>query len=268
MKFLGAILSLVFLASCVSSEKRPPSLSLEEAVKSPYRSSENVQRDVYRHPLATLEFFGVEPTMTVVEITPGAGWYMEILAPFLAADGKYVAAIFPEDSETEYMINLNKRAQSWLEQHPEVGGRAAIARFNLEKPESLVPEGGADAVLTFRNVHSWASQGKEDVAFKMFFDALKPGGTLGVVAHRARKKSDPKKGYLTEAEVIQMAKKAGFALAAKSEINANPKDTADHPEGVWTLPPSLRLKDVDREKYLNIGESDRMTLKFIKPVKI
>ncbi len=266
MRVLAALGSILFVMGCASSGKdKAPDFTLEEAITSPYRTAENTARDAYRNPLETLEFFGLTPEMTVVEITPGGGWYMEILAPFLAAKGQYVAAIFPADSTVDYMKNLNARTEAWLKDHPEVGEKALVTRFDLEKATEIAPAGSADAVVTFRNVHSWASQGKEDVAFKMFFKALKPGGTLGVVAHRATGKSNVKKGYLTEADVIKMAEKAGFKLVAKSEINANPKDTKDHPEGVWTLPPSLRLGDVDKDKYVAIGESDRMTLKFVKP---
>ncbi len=262
---------LFVLGACQSPQKqsqvshKPLPTTIEEAVASPYRRDENRARDVYRHPVETLQFFGLTPEMTVVEITPGAGWYMEILAPLVASKGKYIAALPPSNSE--YMARLNEKVQKWIDSHPELTGKIHTTTFN--PPEDIAPEGTVDMVLTFRNVHNWMARGNAQEAFNAFYKALKPGGILGVVEHRANPKSrrDPKakSGYVHEAEVIQMAQKAGFKLVAKSEVNANPKDTKNHPEGVWTLPPTLRLGEKDKEKYLAIGESDRMTLKFIKP---
>lgn len=255
------------LIGCSSAPKAPPEAppapalpaTIEEAVASTvYRSPENRARDQYRHPVATLEFFGVKPGMTVVEIAPGKGWYQEILAPLVVTQGRYVAAAnaYGEGPPP---------TDAWQAKHPEVG--AKITNVPLKAP--LVTPGTADVVLTFRNVHNWMAAGTAEANFRAFFDALKPGGVLGVEEHRASAKSkkDPKakSGYVREADVIAMARKAGFKLDAKSEINANPADTKNHPEGVWTLPPTLRLGDKDRDRYLAIGESDRMTLRFVKP---
>lgn len=262
---------LFVLGACQSSQKgnqashKPLPTTIEEAVAGPFRNEENRARDVYRHPVETLQFFGLQPEMTVVEISPGAGWYMEILAPLVSAKGQYIAALPP--SSSEYMKKLNEKVQAWIDSHPELAGKIQTATFN--PPEDIVPEGTADMILTFRNVHNWMARGNAQEAFNAFYKALKPGGVLGVVEHRANAKSkrDPKakSGYVREADVIAMAQKAGFKLEAKSEINANPKDTKNHPQGVWTLPPTFRLGEKDKEKYQAIGESDRMTLKFVKP---
>jgi predicted methyltransferase len=273
MKNLGLCLVVLLSVLACSSKPQAPEIvamnaptSIEEAVASEYRSLEMKTRDQYRHPVETLKFFGVEPTMTVLEISPSGGWYTQILAPYLNTRGQYVAVQVPS-SMSEYMKKNNEARDSWLTTHSEITSKAKTVDF----ADEIYPENSADMVLTFRNVHNWMSNGGEDKAFKSFYKALKPGGILGVVEHRAdpKKKRDPtgKSGYVLEKDVIKMAYKAGFKLVAKSEINANPKDTKDYPEGVWTLPPVLRLKDKDREKYLAIGESDRMTLKFQKVVK-
>jgi len=261
---------ILSVAGCGSASKKAAQnlvapTTLDAAVAAPYGSPEMVVRDQYRHPLETLKFFGVTPAMTVVEISPSAGWYTQILAPYLNTSGQYVAAAVP--NVNEYMTNMNTQRQNWMSQHSSITSKAQTVEFNPS--QSTVPENSADMVLTFRNVHNWMASGDEQKAFNSFYRMLKPGGVLGVVEHRAaaHQKRDPKakSGYVLEKDVIAMAKKAGFKLVEKSEINANPKDTKDHPEGVWTLPPALRLKDKDKEKYLAIGESDRMTLKFVKP---
>ena len=267
------------LVGCGSSPKQDlpaparvlPS-TLEEAVSNTtYRTEQNKKRDVYRHPLETLTFFGIKPEMTVIEISPGAGWYMEILAPYLAQKGHYIAAQLPADPSNAYFAEMHNRTTTWLQDRPEVSSKVHMSEFAPPSKVDVAPLETADMVLTFRNVHNWISKSGEDAAFSAFFKALKPGGILGVVEHRANAKSkrDPKakSGYVREADVIRMAERAGFKLEAKSEINANPKDTKNHPEGVWTLPPTLRLKEKDQEKYLAIGESDRMTVKFVNPLK-
>ena len=231
--------------------------SLFEAVNAEYREQKNRARDVYRHPLETLTFFGIKPDQTVVEVEPGQGWYTEILAPFLEPNGHYVAAVNPK----------YPGAADWLRQHPEFSARSDVVELKRDGSAPLVADGTADLVLTFRNCHNWIGDGSAKTTFALFYRALKPGGTLGVVDHRAkaRGKLNPDSGYVRESEVIALAKAAGFKLGARSEINANPRDTTVHPKGVWTLPPSLKLNDVDRAKYLAIGESDRMTLRFVKP---
>ncbi len=272
MKFFGTIAAVIVVATtmgCSSAHKSKFPQTIEEAVSNNhFRSPQNMARDQYRHPTETLKFFGVQPEMTIVEITPGAGWYTEILAPYLAQKGHFIAAGFPQNTEVEYLKNINEKFNTWKKSHPELEKKIHMTVFN-PPTDPIAPEGTADMVLTFRNVHNWAAKGSEAAAFEAFFKALKPGGILGVVEHRADEKSkkDPKfkSGYMKESDVIRIAEKAGFKLQEKSEINANPKDTRNHPEGVWTLPPALRLGDKDKEKYMAMGESDRMTLRFVKP---
>ncbi len=270
MKFIVPALLFIFTVGCQSTqtaEIKVTPTTVEDAVNiSSYRAQENRKRDQYRHPIETLNFFGVKPEMTIVEVSPGAGWYREILAPLLSSKGQYIAAT-PPSAGNEYMTKMNETSQQWYARYPEI--QAKVKSVEFAPPAEFAVEKPVDMILTFRNVHNWAAAGNDQAAFNVFFKALKPGGVLGVVEHRANAKSKrdmkAKSGYMREADVIQMAKRAGFKLEAKSEINANPKDTKNHPEGVWTLPPSLRLKDKDQEKYLAIGESDRMTLKFVKP---
>lgn len=245
--------------------------AIDTAVAADSRSERNVTRDKYRHPAETLRFFGVEPDMTVVEIWPGGGWYTEILAPLLADEGQLYVAVFSDKAEgqPEYRARLNQALRDKFKEYPDVYGGVEITHLHIPGETQIAPAGSADRVLTFRNVHNWLAADQAEAVFAAFFAALKPGGMLGVVEHRAKPGTDAetmkKSGYVTEAKVIELAEKAGFTLAEKSEINANPKDSAEHPRGVWTLPPTLRLGDKDREKYLAIGESDRMTLLFKKP---
>lgn len=231
---------------------------LKAAVAAEHRSADNVARDVHRHPYETLSFFGIKPTDTVVELSPGGGWYTEILAPYLRDAGQLYAA---DGGSARFKAKMESLA---------VYGKVRITAFDPGKGLlDIAPPGSADAVLTFRNVHNWMASGKAQDVFNAAFKALKPGGVLGVEEHRlpASRTQDPKapSGYVQEAAVIRFAEAAGFKLAGRSEVNANPRDTADHPEGVWTLPPTYALKDKDRAKYQAIGESDRMTLKFVKP---
>mgnify|MGYP000227021133 CR=1 FL=1 len=242
---------------------------LEAVLASPHRSEANRARDVYRHPAATLRFFDVEPQMSVVEIWPGGGgWYTEVLAPYLKGCGKYFAASFDPDSEVPfYRLNAEKFAQK-LAADPE--HYSEVKLMVLQPPDQMViaAPGSVDRVLTFRNVHNWMKAGHAEKVFAAMYRALKPGGILGVVEHRAAPDTvqdiRAESGYVSEAHVLQLATQAGFKLMDRSEINDNPKDDREHPAGVWTLPPSLRLGDEGREYYLAIGESDRMTLKFIK----
>lgn len=240
---------------------------LDAALAGSWRSDANKARDVYRHPKETLAFFGVADGKSVVEITPGGGWYAEILAPMLKDNGTYIAAI-PLDASSDYAKKGNERLRAKFSADAERFGAAKFAEFDPKSPD-LGMEGAADVVLTFRNVHNWLGNGSAPGMFQAFFRTLKPGGVLGVVEHRAAPGKDLESikdsGYLPTDVVIKLATDAGFTLAEQSEINANPKDTKDYAEGVWTLPPSLALKEVDRDKYLAIGESDRMTLKFVKP---
>ncbi len=239
--------------------------ALEQAVSGDHRSAKNKARDQYRHPVETLSFFGFTPTMTVVEITPGGGWYTEILAPALKGKGKLYAAHYPDTGEDNYYSNSRKKLEKKIASN-DVFSEVMLTNFVPRKKSELAPQASADMVLTFRNLHNWKDAGVEQV-FKDAFNALKPGGVLGVVEHRlpAGIAAEKAVGYVSEANTIKQAKAAGFRFAGASEINANPKDMTQHPKGVWTLPPVLRLGEEDKEKYLAIGESDRMTLKFIKP---
>ena len=238
---------------------------LQNAVSGDHRTAKNKARDQYRHPIETLNFFGFAPNMTVVEITPGGGWYTEILAPALKGSGKLYGAHYPDTGADDYYSNSRKKLVKKLASDV-VFSEVVLTDFTPRQQSELAPQGTADLVLTFRNLHNWKDAGVEQV-FKDAFNALKPGGVLGVVEHRLPAGADAKVaiGYVSEANTIKQAKAAGFRFAASSEINANAKDLAEYK--VWTLPPSLALKDKDRAKYLAIGESDRMTLKFVKPAK-
>ncbi|MFY0639595.1 MAG: class I SAM-dependent methyltransferase [Bermanella sp.] len=236
----------------------------------PLRSPENIARDKYRNPIATLAFFEVKPHHKVTEIWPGGGWYSEILAPMLFEEGTFVAAHFPIDSPVAFFRNSRNKYEARVSVQPEFS-KIQISTFAPPNIINFAEKNSMDRVLTFRNVHNWMRNKGEQSAFNSFYKALKPGGILGVVEHRAPNEFSIDKmiesGYVTEAYVIKLAENAGFKLLDKSEINANKKDKKLHPKGVWTLPPSLRLGEQDKKKYLNIGESDRMTLKFIKPLK-
>ncbi|HVY05369.1 MAG TPA: methyltransferase [Burkholderiales bacterium] len=244
-------------------------VAIDQAMVGTHRGDENKARDKYRHPKETLLFFGLKPDATVVEISPGRGWYTEILAPVLRDRGQYYAAVSAvTEKSSEGIRKVDADYRSMLATSPGLYGNV---KLSVLAPGALVvaPPASADLVLTFRNVHNWAKAGTADAMFKAFHDALKPGGVLGVVEHRAKPDASFQQqidtGYMSEAFVIDTAQKAGFKLAGKSEINANPKDTKDYPGGVWTLPPTLRHGEENRDKYLAIGESDRMTLKFVKP---
>ena len=261
----------VLLAAAGSPAQQPAAVSSPEALAKlqavaggAHRAEAERARDRYRHPVETLAFFGIRERMTVVEIYPGGGWYTRILAPFLKDQGTlYLAARRPGVAPRGATDALREE----LAARPETFGKPAFTVFEKGEYE-IEPAGSADMVLTFRNVHNWMGDGQAEEVFRAMYRALKPGGVLGVVEHRADPgPQDPRarSGYVTEAHVIKLAEGAGFRLAARSEINANPKDTKDHPKGVWTLPPNYALRDVDREKYAAIGESDRMTLRFVKP---
>src|SRR5262245_7495548 len=232
-----------------------------------HRTQANVVRDVHRHPIETLTFFGVNDNSTVVEILPGSrGYYLEILAPYLKSRGHYIAANRDELAAPQYLAD-HKKLLERLKAEQELFGKVQVTKFNADKHE-IAPPNSADFVLTFRNLHNWIERHEIDGALRAFYKALKPGGVLGVVDHRGRtdlsQEAQMKVGYVREDVAIELMEKAGFKLVAKSEVNANPKDTKDYPEGVWTLPPTFRLGDKDREKYQAIGESDRFTHKYVK----
>ena len=259
-------------ADAVTAQNHPAQdqAALDAAIAGSWRDPKNTPRDVYRHPRQTLSFFGVQPEHTVIEITPGGGWYAEILAPYLRESGRYVAAVWDDaiPGQPGYRYDLNKRLRAKFAGNPAVYGTPDVRVFDPKAP-NFGPAGSADVVVTFRNAHNWVSDGNAEAYFKAYFDVLRPGGTLGLSDHRAKPGTDlatmKQSGYLTEALVIDLAQQAGFVLDEKSEVNANPKDTADHPNGVWTLPPNNRHDAADAAKYQAIGESDRMTLRFTKP---
>ncbi|WP_417686595.1 class I SAM-dependent methyltransferase [Pseudidiomarina gelatinasegens] len=245
--------------------------ALEQAVQAESRQDTNKARDKFRNPQQTLAFFGIRPNMTVVEVSPGGGWYTEILAPYLKQDGLLYAAHFPADSSSGYYA---RSRQAFVERVANDANFAniVVTEFAPFSETEIAPPGSADMVLTFRNLHNWYMNGGDEAvqnAFLQFYTALKPGGVLGVVDHRLpenRPDTDmASSGYMKESFAVAMAEAVGFELVERSEINSNPRDTADHPRGVWTLPPTLRLGDENRDTYSAIGESDRFTLKFVKP---
>ncbi len=268
---VGALLSAAPVFSVERSEITA-AIVVKEAIAGDHRSPAHKARDVYRHPQETLAFFDVKEDMTVVEIWPGgAGWYTEILAPVLKENGKLYAAHFSPESTVPFFTKSLKQFKEKLSANPEIYGSVTLTVLQPPDALDITPEGAADRVLTFRNVHNWMRDGQALAVFKAMYRALKPGGILGVVEHRGDpgqpQDTKAESGYVREDTVIELAEQAGFKLLDKSEINANPKDGRNHPKGVWTLPPRLRLNDQDREKYLAIGESDRMTLKFVKPAE-
>jgi predicted methyltransferase len=246
----------------------PLDAALRAALAGPARTAEERARDVYRHPVETLEFFGVRDDMNVVELWAPQGYYTAILAPLLRDHGKLGVTLFDPIHPPKGRFGWDAKYVERLDKSPDVYGK--VERILMKPPAfSFGPDGSADLVLTFRNVHNWLAEGYADAVFAAAFRVLKSGGVLGVVDHRGAPGMTPQQiedtGYVPEETVLALATKAGFRLAARSEINANPKDTKDYPKGVWTLPPMYGMKDVDRAKYTAIGESDRMTLKLVKP---
>ncbi|MGY0799727.1 class I SAM-dependent methyltransferase [Lysobacter sp. A286] len=245
--------------------------TLDAVIAGDWRDPANAARDQYRHPAQTLGFFGLQPDQTVVEIVPGGGWYAEILAPYLRDGGQYIAAVvdptaLPAGNGRDYQQRTKDGIEAKFAAAPAQFDHANLIAYDPAAPV-FGPAGSADLVLTFRNVHNWRSSGQAEGMFEGFFAVLKPGGTLGVAEHRAAADvaDDDKTGYVGQAQMIALAEAAGFVLDASSEINANPLDTKDHPNGVWTLPPSNNHDDADDARYAAIGESDRMTLRFSKP---
>jgi len=261
---LFALLTLSMVAispmpSATAAQDDPSTVAALQAVSGPQRSEANKARDKYRHPVETLTFFGIKPDMTVVEIWPGNGWYTEILAPFLKGHGKLYEAVGGGAGARAF--------EEKLKADRVVYGEVIVTELQPPAETEIAPAGAADMILTFRNVHDWLPRGNTEDYFKAFYRALKPGGILGITDHRAvpSQPQDPnaKNGYVRQDYMIQLAEQAGFKLVGTSEVNANPKDQRNQP--VWNLPPTLRLGQKDRTKYLAIGESDRMTLKFTKP---
>lgn len=258
------LLSALALSGCAENSQDP----LDAAISSAHRDAKNVARDVYRHPGETLALFGIKPDMEVLEILPGAGWYTEILAPYLRDDGLLAVASFGPGHSVEYLRNLHNGLVEKFDGDPENYGKVVLGLFEGEGYLEDFEDESFDMVVTFRNTHNWIRFGGVEDVYRAIYRVLKPGGILGVVQHRAEDGSDAKetaeRGYVPESYLIRLLEDTGFELVDKSEINANPKDTRDYPEGVWTLPPSYRLGDEDRDRYAAIGESDRMTMKFVK----
>ena len=260
---MNKLLNFLTLVFFISVPSYISAHDLMAAVQSEDRSTKNIERDQYRNPTETLSFFEIKPNMIVVELSPGGGWYTEILANYLHEPGMLIAAHFDKDSEIGYFKRGRENFEKKIASSPMYSNVEIV-----DLSSNLAKEGSVDAVITFRNLHNWLGP-QMDSIFANSFKALRPGGIFGVVEHRANPGTSmeemKKSGYVTEEHAIKVAKKHGFTLVSKSEINANNKDTKNHPKGVWTLPPNLRLKDVEKEKYIAIGESDRMTLLFKKP---
>jgi predicted methyltransferase len=263
-----ALPAALLLASCATPTA---STSLDTAIAAPYRGEKALARDVYRHPKETLEFFGLTPTQSVLEIAPGGGWYTDILAPYLRGRGTLYEAQYlpPQGALPEGEAKGNAAFERKLAAKPDIYGTVVVGSLQSGQFSGLPSGLQVDRVLTFRNIHNWIEDGQVDANLRAFYSVLKPGGVLGVEEHRAIPGTSVQQmidtGYLTEAYVIQHAQVAGFKLAARSAINDNPRDTKDYPHGVWSLPPTYRGGDTDRARFAAIGESDRMTLRFVKP---
>jgi predicted methyltransferase len=268
---IAASASLTAFSSVFHVAHAADSVSLADAIAGPQRSDANRARDAYRHPAQTLTFFGLNDRQTVIEIAPGAGWYTEILAPYLHAHGKlYEAPYIETDSVSAApLARMIDRYKQKLAQDPADYSGVTVGMLEAGRLTGVGAPGTADMVLTFRNIHNWIKDGDLDANLKAFYTALKPGGVLGVEEHRAKPGTSLAQtivtGYVTEDFVIEHARAAGFELAGRSEINSNPRDTKDYPKGVWTLPPTYAEGNTDRARYAAIGESDRMTLRFVKP---
>ena len=273
MKHALRAITAFSLLSCMAASQLEavpepaPDPALKQAIADSARSPKFVERDRYRHPGEELAFFGLKPNMTVVEVWPGGGYWTEILGPYLKGHGHYYAAV-PVRGESK---EEDKTTAAWRTRvQGEKDHLGAVNITGLGKGHyEVAPAGSADLIVTFRNLHNWIEGGYADEALKGLYAALKPGGILGVEDHRGRddkpQESQTEGGYVRQDYAIELARKAGFELVGKSEIDANPKDTKDWPKGVWTLPPTLALGDKDREKYVAIGEADNFVLKFRKP---
>lgn len=267
---LPAVLLLtgVFATGAASDEET--SRAVQAALAGDQRSEQNRARDRYRHPAETLAFFGLRSDMTVVEMWAGGGWYTEILAPVLRDRGRLIVTTYGEDDDPQsYRSRSHRTFMEKIQTDPDTYRHVEVRTFWPPEETVLAEDGSVDMILTFRNIHSMVRRGQQAEFFAAAYRALKPGGVLGIVQHRASPDVDPignaDKGYIPEAYVVKLAEAAGLRLDDRSEINANAADTRDYEEGVWTLPPSLRGKEEDKDRYLAIGESDRMTLRFIKP---
>ena len=262
--------AVLAVAACATggSSRQTTAGALTVILAADYRAVENRARDRYRHPKETLLFFGIRPEMRVLEVWPEPGWYTEVIAPLLREKGKYYAAVIAADPGSMYITARLEAYRHKLAARPDLYDRVSVVTFPTDGGDA-VPPGSVDMVVTFRNIHNWMSQDRAAGAFRTMYRALRPGGVLGVVEHRGNPAlaQDPqaKSGYVTEDYAIKLIEAQGFRLVAKSEVTATPRDTKDYEQGVWTLPPTYRLGDKDRDKYAAIGESDRFTLRFVKP---
>jgi predicted methyltransferase len=267
----AAIASAVLVAACAATSSRQSTTeALTGILAADYRPEENRARDRYRHPKETLLFFGIRPEMSVLEVWPEPGWYTEVIAPLVRDKGKYYAAVIAADPESKYITQRLEKYRQKLAERADLYDRVAVVGFPADGSDA-VPPASVDMVVTFRNIHNWMSRGTTAQAFATMYRALRPGGVLGVVEHRGNPAvaQDPqaKSGYVNEDYAIKLIEAQGFRLVAKSQVNANPRDTKDYEQGVWTLPPTYRLGDKDHDRYAAIGESDRFTLRFVKPLK-
>jgi predicted methyltransferase len=276
LALVGAIIAVPSWAGDLLVDAR-----IERAMFGDHRSEENIDRNRYRHPVGTLTFLGLEDGMTVMEIWPGAGWYTEVIAPVVRHHGQFIVATYDVDvpDQPQYRYGLQETLLKKFAARPDLYDQVAVAPFSPPESASLGDADSIDLLVTFRNTHGWVGGGDADKIFAEFARVLKPGGILGVVQHRADPGTDPAKtsemGYVSEEVVVELARRAGLYLEARSEVNANPADSKDYEAGVWSLPPGLSLcRDIEsedemaacREKYRAIGESDRMTLRFRKPL--
>ncbi len=266
---VSALLLTGFFATGVASDDET-SRAVQAALAGDHRSEENRARDRYRHPAETLAFFGLRSDMTVVELWAGGGWYTEILAPVMRDHGRLIVTTYGEDEDPKsYRSRSHRKFMDKINADPDTYRHIEVRTFWPPEQTALADDGSVDMILTFRNIHSMVRRGQQADFFAAAYRALKPGGVLGIVQHRGSPGIDPvksaDKGYIPQAYVVKLAEAAGLRLDDSSEINANAADTKDYEEGVWTLPPSLRGKDEDKDRYLAIGESDRMTLRFVKP---
>jgi predicted methyltransferase len=263
--------ALLLAASCsTTSTRETTAAALDNILAGSQRSAENSARDRYRHPKETLLFFGIRPEMKVLEVWPEPGWYTEVIAPLVRERGKYFAAVIAPDPDSKYVTGRLSDYQQKLAAKPDVYGAVEVVTLPTDGSD-VVPPGTLDMVVTFRNIHNWMARDSAGQVFATLYRALKPGGVLGVVEHRGNaaiaQDLKAKSGYVNEDYAIRLIEGQGFRLVGESQVNANPKDTKDYEQGVWTLPPNYRLGDKDRQKYADIGESDRFTLKFEKPKK-
>ena len=267
---MAAAVVAVLTAACASSSSRESTLEagLTVILAGDQRPPEERARDAYRHPKETLWFFGIRPETRVLEVWPEPGWYTAVIAPLVREKGKYYAGVIAEDPSSKYITHRLEEYHARLAARPDLYDRVAVVTFPNDGGDA-VPPGSVDMVVTFRNIHNWMARGQAAQAFQTMYRALKPGGVLGVVEHRGNPAvpQDPKakSGYVNEDYAIKLIEDQGFRLVAKSGVNDNPRDTKDYEQGVWTLPPAYRLGAKDHDKYAAIGESDRFTLKFVKP---